>query len=121
MAKIFKRRPNEDLKYIPKGWINEEKPLTFKFKTLSNLEIAKLDDLMSQYDINDQRLVTASNEIDYKTAIKYISGWENLVVEDEEVEFDKDVLESLDIVDELVELGKYIYIVSKYPEARIEF
>jgi hypothetical protein len=120
MGKVFKKRNLEEV-YIPKAWIEDEKPLKFRFTTLTNLEIAKLDDKLASYDMYDQKLITASNEIDYQTALLHISGWENLIVDGEELEYDKSKLESLDIVDELVELGKYIYIVSKYPEARIEF
>lgn len=121
MAKAFKRRAREELIFTPRSMIDSDKPLKFKFMTLSNLDIVKIDDKMATYDVYDQRLITASNEIDYQTAITYLTGWENLEIDGEEIPFNKEVLEEIDIVDELVELGRYIYIVSKYPDTKIEF
>ena len=121
MAKEFKRKPKEDLEYIPKIFMEDEKPLKFKFKTLSNKEIAQIDDKLSAYDVYDNKIITATNELNLILATDKLTGWENLEIDGEQVLFDKTVLDELNIVDELVELGNYIYIVSKYPETRIEY
>lgn len=121
MAKEFTRRVKEDLIYIPKAFMDDEKPLTFKFKTLSNKEIAQIDDKLSAYNVYDNKIITATNELNLVIALDKITGWENVIVDNEPLPFEKSLLDELNIVDELVELGNYIYIVSKYPETRIEY
>ena len=43
--------------------MDDEKPLTFKFKTLSNKEIAQIDDKLSAYNVYDNKIITATNEL----------------------------------------------------------
>jgi hypothetical protein len=121
MAKEFTRRIKEDLIYIPKAYVEDEKPLTFTFKTLSNKEISQIDDKLSAYNIFDNKIITATNELNLTIALDKITGWDNIIIDGENIKFDSYLLDELNIVDELVELGNYIYIVSKYPETRIEY
>lgn len=121
MAKDFKKRAKGSLKYIPKVFEGEENPLIFEFRVLSNKEIAKIDDRLAQYNMLSGKIVSATNEVNYETALSNLIGWENLEVDDIKIEFDKTLLEEIDIVDELVELGDYIYLVSKYPDIEIKY
>ena len=121
MAKEFMRKSTEDLIYIPKIFMDDEKPLKFKFKPLTNKEIAQIDDKLSAYDVYDNKIITATNELNLILATDKLVGWENLIVDGIELDFNKALLDGIDIVDELVELGNYIYIVSKYPNTKIEY
>lgn len=122
MAKEIIRRIKEDLIFIPSIYLEEEKPLKFKFKLLSNKEIVKIDDQLSAYNVFDNKIVLATNEINYDIALKNLTGWENLVVEGKELMNDATIsIEDFNLIEELVELGNYIYIVSKYPDSKIEY
>lgn len=121
MAKEFTRRIKEELIYIPIGCLQDEEPLTFKFIPLNNVEIARVDDRLSAYDISNGNIITATSELNLQLSKERLISWENLKVDGEKVDFSISLLDDINIVDELVELGRYIYTVSKYPDTKIEY
>lgn len=121
MGKKFIKRDFSEKEYIPREWVDEKKPLKFKFKPLTNKELAYVEDLYSKYDLESAEVVSAIKTVDYKIGKQQLVGWENLIVEDKEVEFDLTILDTINIMDELVELGKYIYVISKQPKLEIKF
>ena len=116
MPKNFIKRDLTHKKYIPNEYVNDEKQLTFIYKPLTNREITILEDSLSVFNPEDGSMKFGTAEMEYNTAVSYIVGWKNLLCEGEELPFNKALLESLNIVDELIELGKHIYVTSKNPE-----
>jgi hypothetical protein len=74
-------------------------------------------------------LILGTTEIEYEIARLCITGWDNFVVEGDTIAFKRDgagklderIIEDIDgFFDILVEVGKYISVVSKYPEMAIK-
>ena len=102
---------NKNIACINAGYNSE----TFKQEyQVTNLPLVEINH-------NDNKIITATNELNLILATDKLIGWENLIVDGIELDFNKALLDDIDIVDELVELGNYIYIVSKYPNTKIEY
>lgn len=129
MAREFKKLVREELSYVPEMFVGEKKPLTFKMRTLSQKELAKFADAGTRLNVNSGMLILGTSEIEYEIARTCITGWENFNVEGDVITFKRDgagkvderLIEDIDgIFDIFVEVGKYISVVSKYPEMAIK-
>lgn len=129
MGREFKKIVREELSYVPEMFIGEKKPLTFKMRTLSQKELAKFADAGTRLNVNSGMLILGTTEIEYEIARLCINGWDNFVVEGDTIAFKRDgagklderIIEDIDgFFDILVEVGKYISVVSKYPEMAIK-
>ena len=129
MAREFKKLIREELSYVPEMFVGEKKPLTFKMRTLSQKELAKFADAGTRLNVNSGMLILGTSEIEYEIARLCITGWENFNVEGDVITFKRDgagkvderLIEDIDgIFDIFVEVGKYISVVSKYPEMAIK-
>jgi hypothetical protein len=125
MLKFSNGRRNNVFSYVPEAFLSAEKPLTFKFKLLSNLQLARFTDQATKLDIHTGKIVLGTSEAEYQIAKLCITGWENLIVEDEEIpfvpsndgKFKDSVIEDIDgLFDIITEVGRYISVISKHPE-----
>jgi hypothetical protein len=125
MSKEFKKIVKKELSYIPEMFIGVKKPLTFKFMPLSQKELARFADAGTRLNVQSSMLILGTTEIEYEIARTAITGWENLIVDNKELAFkrgsdrklDESLIEDIDgFFDILVEVGKYISVVSKFPE-----
>lgn len=125
---MFKRangKKNQIFSYVPEAFTAEDKPLTFKFKLLTNLQLARFTDQATKLDINTGKIALGTSEAEYQIAKLCVVGWENLIVDGEEVPYttdangqfkDSEIEDILGLFDVITEVGKYISTVSKYPE-----
>lgn len=125
IMKEFKKVSRSELSYVPEVCIGVKKPLRFKFLPLSQKQLARFTDQATKLDVASGKLILGTSEVEYEIARTAITGWENLIVDGSEVAFkkgydgklDETLVEDLEgMFDILVELGKYISVVSKFPE-----
>lgn len=125
MLKFSNGKKDQVFSYVPEAFLAQENPLTFKFKLLTNLQLARFTDQVTKLDINTGKIVLGTSEAEYQMAKLCITGWENLIVEGTEVpytvgadgKFKDSIIEDIDgLFDIIVEVGKYISVVSKHPE-----
>lgn len=121
----FKRVSLQEAEYIPSVSIGVKKPLTFTYKPLTAKQLAIFSDQTTKYDVQTGRLILGTSEIDYEVARTAITGWKNLIVDGEELvyrkgydgKFDETLLQDIEgMFDILVEVGKYIAVVSRFPD-----
>ena len=125
MARDFKKVIRKEVSYIPEMFIGVKKPLTFKLRTLSQKELARFTDSGTRLNVNSGMLILGTSEIEYDIARTVILGWDNLIVDGKEVTFsrgldgklDEGIIEDIDgFFDILVEVGKYVSVITKFPE-----
>ena len=123
--KDFKKVVRTELTYVPEISIGVKKPLTFRFMPLTQKQLARFTDQATKMDIGSGKLILGTSEVEYEIARTAIVGWDNLFVEGKALEFkrgvdgkiDETLIEDLEgMFDILVEVGKYISVVSKYPD-----
>lgn len=120
----FRKVVQRVIEYIPSGFEDEKKPLTFMLRTLTQRELAQIADQSSRLDIATNQMVLGTSELEYETARKTIIGWDNFIVEGKELKFVQDydgyfvesIILELDIFDVLTEVGRHIITTSKLPE-----
>lgn len=125
MGRDFKKVTRKEVSYVPEMFIGVKKPLTFKLRTLSQKELARFTDSGTRLNVNSGMLILGTSEIEYDIARTVILGWDNLVVDGKEVSFqrgldgklDESIIEDIDgFFDILVEVGKYVSVITKFPE-----
>ncbi len=125
MARDFKKVTKKELSYVPEMFIGVKKPLTFKVRTLSQKELARFADSGTRLNVNSGMLILGTTEIEYEIARTVINGWENLIVDGKELSFkrgldgklDESIIEDIEgFFDILVEVGKYVSTITKFPE-----
>lgn len=121
MAK-FKTREKRIISYIPIGYEDDEKPLTFKARMLNARELAHFRDQSTRLDLATNQMIIGSSEQEYEVARNCILSWENMMIDDLEVKcfldtsgkFDETlVLEIPDLFEIICEVGRHIVIVSQ--------
>lgn len=125
MAREFKKISRIELEYTPELFVGTKKPLTFTFLPLSQKQMARFTDQATKLDVQSGRLILGTSEIEYEIARASITGWKNLIVDGSEIVFEKgydgkfneSLVEDVEgLFDILVETGKYISVISKYPD-----
>ena len=123
--KEFKKIIRVETSYVPEMFVGSKKPFTVQFIPLSQKQLARFADSSTKLDVQSGKLILGTSEIEYDIARTALTGWDNLIVDGKEVKFKKDYSNKLDealiddidgIFDILVEIGKHISIVSKFPE-----
>ena len=123
--KDFKRVVKTELSYVPELFTGVKKPFKVKFMPLSQKQLARFADSSTKLDVQTGKILLGTSEIEYEVARLAITGWENLIVEGSEVVFkkgydgkvDEALVEDIEgFFDILVEVGKHILMVSRYPE-----
>lgn len=125
MAVEFKKVKRVELGYVPEAFKGTKKPFKIKFVPLSQKQLARFADNSTKLDVQSGKLILGTSEIEYDMARTAITGWENLVIDGKEVvfakgydnKFDESLIEDVDgLFDIFVEVGKYISVVSRFPD-----
>lgn len=125
MALEFKKVQRVEASYVPDMFKGTKKPFKIKFIPLSQKQLARFSDNSTKLDIQSGKLILGTSEIEYEIARAAITGWENLIIDGKEVvfkkgydnKFDESLIEDVEgLFDIFVEVGKYISVVSKFPE-----
>ena len=125
MALELKKVQRVEATYVPEMFKGTKKPFKVKFMPLAQKQLARFADNSTKLDVQSGKLILGTSEIEYEMARQAITGWENLVVDGKEVvfakgydnKFDESLIEDVEgLFDIFVEIGKYISVVSKFPE-----
>lgn len=125
MALELKKVQRVEATYVPEMFKGTKKPFKVKFMPLAQKQLARFADNSTKLDVQSGKLILGTSEIEYEMARQAITGWENLIIDGKEVvfakgydnKFDESLIEDVEgLFDIFVEIGKYISVVSKFPE-----
>ena len=127
MARKFTRNYKQEHKYVliadrkDENGEDEKNPITWKFKPLSQKQIAAIDDGMLSYKNNFTEVSVSQNEAVLSAVKTQVTGWENLEDDKGEVKFNPKEGVTEDILafmgkEGWAELGNVIINVSKFPD-----
>ena len=108
--------------YVPVECLRDEKPITFKIRTLTNIELAEFEDMEEVVDMDSGEVINKVAEVEIKIAKACISGWKNIKSGSKGIPYKGDVeaLEPYDSYFLLREVGQYIKAISKDPNMESE-
>jgi len=128
MARKFTRNYKHEYEYVltqdrfEEDGSKVQNPPTFKFKPLSQKQLAKIQDSIITYEDGFKSMRISQNSVNVDVVKSQICGWENIFDEnDKEIKYDPKVGVDDDMLafigtEGITEFGSVILNVSKFPD-----